>query len=136
MGKIAGIIMGLIIPAFMFATIWLAQDFSPTAILRKNGIMLAVAIDQYKKDSGHYPLTLQELLPKYVTDLKKPVNCWGWLYLTSDQDFTLGYVSDVDKFGYSVCIIQSTNRNWNCLINSPGLFKLEPTSLPTLSPPR
>ncbi len=136
MGKITGIWIGLLIPVLMFVTIWLAQDFSPTSVLRKNGIILATAIDQYKKDLGRYPQTLEELLPKYVTDLKKPNDYWGWLYLSTDQDFTLGYVFYVDKFGYSVCVIRSMNKNWDCLINSTGPFKLEPTPFPTIAPAR
>jgi hypothetical protein len=133
-GKTVGILIGLIIPVFMFVTLWFAQDFSPTSVLRKNGIILATAIDQYKKDLGHYPQTLQELLPKYVSDLKKPNDYWGWLYVSTDQDFTLGYVFGVDKWGCSVCVIRSMNRNWDCLINSSGPFKLEPTPFPTLPP--
>jgi hypothetical protein len=114
----------------MFASILIANDFSPTSILRKNGIILAGAIDQYKKEVGHYPLTLQELTPKYVSAIKGPDDYWGWLYLSTDQDFTIGYVDWVDKFGASVCLIRSTNRKWDCLMNSTGPFIVGPTPSP------
>ena len=134
--KYIGILMGLAIPLAMFATIWIAEDFSYTSVLRRNGIALAQIIDQYKNELGHYPPTLEELKPRYVSDLKAPDDYWGWLYYSTDEAFTLGYVFHIGKFGYSLCLIHSTNRTWDCLMDSTGPFTLGPTPTPSQNPVR
>jgi len=129
--KAIGILIGIAIVVAMFVAIRIAYYFSPTVVRERDGIVLARAIDQYKVDTGHYPQSLDELHPQYVADLKSPKDHWGWLYVSTDRDFTLGYVAYVDKFGYLVCVIRSTDRNWGCLPEANDPFDLGPTPGPT-----
>jgi len=129
--KSLGILIGISILVAMFVALRITHYFSPTVVRSRDGIVLARAIDQYKIDTGHYPQSLDELKPHYVIDLKSPKDRWGWLYVSTNQDFTLGYVADVDKFGYLVCVIHTTNRNWDCLAEATDSFNLGPTPWPT-----
>jgi hypothetical protein len=73
------------------------------------------------------------LVPDYVARFKPPNNT-GWLYSSTGQEFSLGYVFYVDKLGYSVSLINSKDREWNNLLNTTGPFKLGPTPYPDATP--
>jgi hypothetical protein len=130
---ILALIIGLLIPLLMFGTYFLAEGYSPSTTRLKYGDTLAKLLDQYKQDTGVYPPKLDMLMPKYTAEIKDSGTLWGWLYISTGQDFTLGYVSYVDRFGYSVDVISATNREWDVRTDS-GPFKLGPTPTSTYTP--
>ena len=57
--KLFGLLIGIIFPLIMYTAFLIANDYSPPARLRKNGVLLARVIDEYNEDVGHYPQSLQ-----------------------------------------------------------------------------
>lgn len=123
--KLASLIIAVIYPAALFGSAILASDYSPEALSRKYADVIGQQLDHYRGDTGHYPAQLAELVPAYLDDLREPKSIWGWLYEGTQDEFTLGYVSGVDRIGYSICLYTSDNRAWVCGRSSP--FNLPPT---------
>ncbi len=110
-------------------TIVIAHCVVPVgSMTRNNGLILAKALDTFFEENGYFPETLDQLIPNYITDLNEPESMWGWLYHVDDSNhYTLGYVLTVERYGYSVCILETGKSEWRCEINSPALFDLPPT---------
>lgn len=126
--KAAALLMSIAFPVALFISINIGYERSPDAIIRRNGQAIVQALEQYHEKTGTYPKSLEELVPTYLNPLPtEPKTIWGWLYTSSDDDFTLGYVCDVGKLGYSVCVYTPEAREWDWLHNSTGPFTLEPT---------
>ncbi len=128
--RILGLAAALAIPFSLFFTLWIAEEFSPTSVARKDGIVLAQEIEQYKDDTGSYPAQLHDLVPNYRTNIKDPKTYKGWLYAATNQNFMLGYVDYIDKWGYTVCLISSGIKEWNCSTDYKSPFNLAPTPTP------
>jgi hypothetical protein len=129
--KAAALLMIVAFPVALFISIDTGYERSPDAIIRRNGQAIVQALEQYHEKTGTYPKSLEELVPTYLNPLPtEPKTIWGWLYTSSDDDFTLGYVCDVGKLGYDVCVYTSETREWDWLHNSTGPFTLEPTPIP------
>jgi hypothetical protein len=121
---------GVIIFLFPLATLFsmeVGYDNSPGSLTEQHGKVIAQALDQYRAANGEYPETLDELVPQYIADLKEPSSVWGWLYTATEDEFALGYVFGVDRYGYSVCIYKSNAPEWDCEPFSSGPFDIPPT---------
>jgi hypothetical protein len=128
--KAVTLLVSFLFPLTLFSSIHIGDTHSPDAVIRHNGTALVQAIDRYHTASGTYPKTLNELVPSFLTALpEEPKTIWGWLYTSSDNTFTVGYVYDVGKWGYSVCLYRSADPKWDCLPNSTGPFVLQPTPM-------
>ncbi len=125
--RIFAFTFAVIFPVVSFLTIILVGRFSPESLIKEYGVVIAQQLDQYRADHGKYPETLEQLMPTYLTELREPKIVWGWLYVATSDSFTLGYVSYVDRMGYSVAVYTSESRNWDSLVNSDGPFNLPPT---------
>lgn len=130
--KVVGLVVAFGVPLALYTSLEVAFPYSPNQILRRNGeLIIARALNEYYIDNKTYPQTLNELVPNYINDLREPKSVWGWLYTGDDKDFTLGYVSYVDKFGYTICKYSASSPKWDCpLDNSTAPFSLAPTPWP------
>ncbi len=128
--KIAAGLLLLIFPLALFASIQIGGKYSPDTIRRSDGALVVQALSRFYSDRQAYPQTLGELVPKYLVEIREPGTIWGWLYSAAEDEYTLGYVYWVDKFGYSVCVYKSNASDWSCLPNSTGPFVLGPTPMP------
>jgi hypothetical protein len=129
--KVIGLLMSIGFPVALYLGLEIGSPYTPDSIIRKNGEAIAQAVTEYHSDRGIYPDTLNELIPAYLTDLREPKTIWGWLYLTSRDDYTLGYVSYINKWGYSICKYSATAPEWDCPLNySTAPLVLEPTPGP------
>jgi hypothetical protein len=129
--KLGGLIIAIGIPLTLYASLEVGFPYSPNEIIHRNGEEIARALNNYYVDSKAYPQTLSELVPNYLSDLKEPKSIWGWLYVGNDDDFTLGYVSYVDKMGYTICKYSKKTPKWDCPLDySTAPFHLEPTPMP------
>jgi len=74
------------------------------------------ALETYHSEHGRYPNTLDDLIPKYVTQIKQPL--WGetgWLYKRHKKDFVLkvGYeFGDGTDYLYPVRFYDSSHGSW------------------------
>ena len=129
--RAVGIIFAIGVPLALFMSLELAFPYSPNEIIHKNGESLAAALTIYYRDNKTYPQTLDQLLPNYATDLKEPKSLWGWLYTSDHKDFTLAYVSYIDKWGYTICKYSASSPKWDCPLDySTEPFHLAPTPWP------
>jgi hypothetical protein len=128
--KIIAGIVSILFPLLFFLSIQIGFHYSPTSRIQENGKAVVQALNRYYSDNGSYPKELRKLVPNYIEDLREPATIWGWLYVSEDDEFSLGYVFYVDKLGYSVCIYRSSMPEWDVLHNSTGPFKLAPTPMP------
>lgn len=126
-------------PLAIFFSMEVGRINSSESMTEEQAIVIAHALDQYHADNGHFPETLGELVPQYLTGLKEPSTLWGWLYMANEKDFSIGYVSDVDSWsGYYICFYASNTSLWKCNASplgrpfnlplaTPGPYTLEPT---------
>jgi hypothetical protein len=129
--KLVAAILFPLFPVVLYLSLQAGSEFSPEAKIKSDGEIVAQALNGYRAMNGRYPVKLQDLVPQYLTDLKEPETVWGWLYKASENEFSLGYVWDVDRMGYSVCVYPSTGSKWNCLTYSSGPFDIPATPGPT-----
>lgn len=139
--KLFGLFIGLGFPLIMLLSIYLGLYFDPDSIIERNGDAIAGALYEYHTDKGLYPENLEDLVPTYIDDLKDPGTMWGWLYVSTKDDFTLGYVNDIDSMGYGICKYSPDIPEWDCVddyseepFRSTEPFHLEPTPTPEPSP--
>jgi hypothetical protein len=129
--KVFGLLICIGFPIALYTTLEIGLPYTPDAIIHKNGEAITQALVEYYANWGKYPETLNKLVPEYITDLKEPKVIWGWLYTASADDFTLGYVYDIDKWGYTICKYNATSPEWDCPSNySTAPFILKPTPWP------
>ncbi|MEO8393142.1 MAG: hypothetical protein ABI700_09120 [Chloroflexota bacterium] len=128
-----GIALMLVVPATLFPVIEIGRTFTWEVQAGANGILIAQALDRYRADHGTYPQYLQDLTPQYIDNLHQPPKVWGWLYKTTPDAFMLGYVSYVDRMGYSTCLYSASTTSWDCEAYS-DLFHLSPTPFPDWKP--
>ncbi len=132
--KTVALLVGIAFPLLFWQSMLIGSEGSPDAITRRNGILMAQALNAYHADHHVYPTALEELAPKYLAKVPDdPQSSGGWLYKLTSDGFALGYVSWVDKFGYSVCFLTPQDTDWNCPLNVPNgePFDLGPTPVPT-----
>jgi len=111
----------------------------PTKITKDDGLRIAQSLDTYYQDHGQYPETLNELVPMYIDELNQPASrMYGWLYYTTVDKFTLGYVWYVGRDGYELYVITETDRDWMWLQHVFGgpPFYLPPTAGPRNGSPQ
>lgn len=126
----------LLFPVALLLSFQAGDAASPKVKIRSDGEIVVQALHTYHIAYGHYPVTLAELVPRFLSDLKQPETVWGWLYQTEEQEFSLGYVWDVDRWGYSVCVYDLEVSKWDCLDYSTGPFgNLPVTPAPTFQTP-
>lgn len=136
--KLTGLLVGLVFPVILFiSSDTIGRYFEPDSIIKRNGDTIAVALNEYHIDKGIYPENLEDLVPTYIDDLKDPGTMWGWLYVSDKDDFTLGYVDDIDWTGYGICKYSAAIPEWDCRddyskgpYRSNEPFHLEPTPSP------
>lgn len=83
---------------FVLMLVWLGYDFIQTkrfpskrSETEQRGNEITIALDKFKDDKGNYPKQLDELIPTYLTEIKKPV-LWNkeWVYHhTQGESFEL-----------------------------------------------
>ena len=127
------LLVGIAFPLLFWQSILIGSEGSPDAITRRNGILMAQALNAFYADNHVYPTALEQLAPTYLAKIPDdPQSPGGWLYKLSSESFILGYVSWVDRFGYSVCVLMPRETDWNCSPTSNGEpFNLGPTPVPT-----
>ncbi len=133
--KAVVLLVSIVFPLLFWQSMLIGSESSPDAITRKNGVLMARALNAYYIDKHVYPTTLEELAPKYLATIPdEPQSPGGWLYKLTSTGFALGYVSWVDKLGYGVCILTPQVTDWDCL---PITYNAEPFDLgPTPVPAR
>ncbi len=131
--KTVALLVGIAFPLLFWQSMLIGSKGSPDAITRRNGIVMAQALNVYYADNRAYPIALEKLTPKYLAKVPDdPQSPGGWLYKLTNDGFALGYVSWVDRFGYSVCVLTPHETDWNCSPTSNGEpFNLGPTPVPT-----
>ena len=132
--KTVALLVGIAFPLLFWQSMLIGSEGSPDAITRRDGILMAQALNAFYADNRAYPTALEELAPKYLAKVPDdPQSSGGWLYKLTSDGFALGYVSWVDKFGYSVCFLTPQDTDWNCPLNvsSGEPFDLGPTPVPT-----
>ena len=123
--KPAVLIIGILCSILLSAGTVLAVVFIPVWSIRNNSATILSALAQYRANHGRYPGALGELVPEYLNDLAQPGTTWGWLYTSDGNDFTIGYVYWVDKWGYGICRYPSKTMDWDC----PEDYSTEPFTL-------
>jgi hypothetical protein len=126
-----GLLVSLVFIGILLIGFSFGLQYTPDAIISRNGQSIAAALRKYYEAAQKYPAALNELVPKYLDSLHEPRTTGGWLYQVEVDDFTLGYVVDVDKSGYLICTMKAASTKWNCLQDSETPFKLGPTPTPT-----
>ena len=130
--KLIAIIVIVISPIIMFISLNIGMNFSPGAIIQRNGLEIASALEDYQTENGNYPDGIEDLVPGYIDEIKYPNTVWGWLYTIEGDEFVLGYVFWVDKIGYGLYIYRPSTSEWESidstlLDQSEDPFKLGPT---------
>jgi hypothetical protein len=82
-----------------FLMLWLFNPFDRTAEFRaqaKVGQRVVRGIEEFRKDTGQYPASLDELVPKYlpavaIRPVAMPYHMKVWSYWTSTNDGTVSY---------------------------------------------
>jgi hypothetical protein len=130
--KFVGVIFVLLIPLTLLISFFIGSENSPDARARRNGkTLVAGALQRYYTNHHTYPASLSDLQPDYLDDLHEPSSLWGWLYHGEGTDYSLGYVTYIDKFGYSICKISASSPEWVCPDNHvTEPFVLQPTPTP------
>jgi hypothetical protein len=132
--KTVVLLVSIAFPLLFWQSILIGSEGSPDAITRRNGILMAQALKAYDADNHVYPTALEELAPKYLARVPDdPQSPGGWLYKLTGDGFALGYVSWVDRSGYSVCVLTPRETDWNCspITRNGEPFNLGPTPVPT-----
>lgn len=102
--------------------------FTPTQRIERDGGGVIRALDDFHSRKGFYPASLAELeSSSTIQFVKAPSSLWGWLYIATDNDFSLGFIKDVDKFGYWICQFPSKTRQWDCVPEAQTPFHPDPT---------
>ena len=75
------------------------SDWSTAAINESiaTGTTLAAALEKYRADNGSYPPTLDQLVPKYVPEIRPPrAGNQRWVYevFQAGSDYTLAFEDD------------------------------------------
>lgn len=136
--KPVGLLVGLAFPIILFiSSDTIGRYFEPDSIIKRSGDTIVMALNEYYSDQGRYPEKLDDLVPTYLAELKEPGTMWGWLYLVEKDNFTLGYVDDIDWTGYGICKYSAAIPEWDCQddyskgpFRSTEPFHLEPTPSP------
>ncbi len=91
--KTVALLVSIVFPLLFWQSILIGSESSPGAITRKNGGLMARALNAYYIDKHVYPTTLEELAPKYLGAIPdEPQSPGGWLYKLTSTGFALGYV--------------------------------------------
>lgn len=102
--------------------------FTPTQRIERDGLGVVRALDGYHSKQGFYPRSLDDLKSSSTHSfVETPPSLWGWLYTATDDDFSLGFIHDVDKFGYWICQYPSKSRQWDCVPEAQTPFRPDPT---------
>jgi hypothetical protein len=129
--RVAGLLVLTLVPALLIASVFAGANYSPPSVAKRDGTRIAEALQAYRDDRGVYPTSLTLLTPEYLATVPKdPPFVWGWLYTVKDDTFYLGYVTYVDREGYSVSYISSDSMEWEYEVLSTGPFTLGPTPAP------
>lgn len=114
--KLFALVLGIIFPAALFQTSIIGSNYSPSSITRQNGTAIAQALLQYKADNGRYPENLTALTPIYLSTIPyiSITPTLDWLYESSPDHFTLGYLSGAEGMTVWVCKYSSETLAWNC----------------------
>ncbi len=139
--KLIGLLVGIVFPVVLLASLSASQSYTPTALREKNGESIAQALARYRSSKGTYPQKLDELVPVYIDDLQEPETIWGWLYKANGNEFILGYVDWIDDLGYGIRVYSSSKPWWDsvdCRFPNSSVcpFVLEATPAPTPMPTR
>jgi hypothetical protein len=125
--KIAPLVITAVLPVMMLVSLHFGDSNSWESQTMANGNLISQALGQYHVDHDVYPNALDALVPKYLTDLREPSIRSGWLYQTTGQEFSLGFVYDVGSSDIGgIYLYQSTHPEWE--LNAGGPFRLEPTT--------
>jgi hypothetical protein len=102
--------------------------FTPTQRIKRDGWGVIRALEEYHNRQGFYPRSLVDLKSSStIRFVETPPTLWGWLYTATDDDFSLGFIRDVDKFGYWICLYPSKSRQWDCVPEAKTPFRPDPT---------
>ena len=79
----------LVLPVFLCLVG--CSDKQQIAETEQRGNRIVDALETFRSDNGHYPQSLLELSPKYLSDIPSPI--WGlrkWEYQVNKGQFELG----------------------------------------------
>jgi len=76
------------------------------------GNQLVVAIETFHRDNGSYPISLESLLPRYVSSIPQPA--WGvgtWTYRPTGAEYLL-VVHENSEYKYPSIVYESRLQRW------------------------
>lgn len=93
--RLAGTLLALIIPAGLIAVTVAAQQVDFRDLTAARAARVAQALDDYRDRNGSYPERLEQLIPRDLLYLPKPVIIFGqsWCYDSDSESYRLGYVN-------------------------------------------
>ena len=114
--KLIAVLVGVLFPAMLFASIWIGDTQSPEENTQRNGNVIVQALEQCYAETGTYPAKLIELVPTYLTEVPEALTTQGtgWLYTATASQYTLGYWHYPRKFGVTLCLHSSESEGWQC----------------------
>lgn len=131
--KLMGLAIALIYPAGLIASVALGNSLSIKSVQERNGGQIAQALIAYRESEGEYPDSLDQLVPLYLPQIEQPGSIWGWIYRKESDDFSLGFVTRVDRDGYAMAVI-SSDLKWDFQTPWEATFHLPPTPFPDWKP--
>ncbi|MBK8783114.1 MAG: hypothetical protein IPO22_15195 [Anaerolineales bacterium] len=82
---------------------------------QERAVGLITELEQYKTDTGHYPINLELLVPAYLPNIPRPAPGWRYQYETQSdgETFTLFFMIGKSMDG-DYCEYTSVTKQWQC----------------------
>jgi len=92
--KLAGFLYSLLVPALLIGVSARAQTVDFRKLTEERAGRISAAIGKYFIQEDRYPQTLQQLTPRYLLSLSRPVIIYGqdWCYQSGETYYRFGYL--------------------------------------------
>lgn len=125
--KLIPLVVTLVFFAGLYVSYSSGEFASPESETMRNGVTIATAIEEYFRQNGVYPESLEQLVPQYleaippiaVGDRRGLGRTDSWYYRSIEGVYWLGYFDSGQSFHHDgACIISSTSDTWTCSLFS------------------
>lgn len=107
------LIFAIASPVLLYGALVAGSYLSPEAQATHNADELVVALERYHEAIGSYPLTLNVLVPQYISEIPTTETLFGQYFYESDSvSYNLGHVHSVDRWTGSVTYYSSESKMW------------------------